>query len=306
MTDQITRQDGHAIFAGPGEVRARCREVDWSTTPLGAVAGWPATLRTAVRLMFETPVATCLWCGPSYTLIYNDAYRRILGVKHPRALGRPGAQVWDELWPQLEEQFAAVRAGSPPVYVDQALLTMERLEGGRAEDAWFTYSLSALRDEGPDGAPGECLAVYNLGIENTARVRAERAIAFERARLEEVFRRAPSFIVAMRDAELVHEFVNEAYYQLVGHREILGKPLLDALPEIRGQGFDALLNHVRETGEPWVGRETPVELQRTPGAPLETRYLDMVFQALSDSEGTRYGVVAHGSDVTEQVVARLG
>ena len=58
MTDQITRQDGHAIFAGPGEVRARCREVDWSTTPLGAVAGWPATLRTAVRLMFETPVAT--------------------------------------------------------------------------------------------------------------------------------------------------------------------------------------------------------------------------------------------------------
>ncbi|HET9005051.1 MAG TPA: PAS domain-containing sensor histidine kinase [Gemmatimonadaceae bacterium] len=303
-TDPMTRQDGHAIFAGPGEVRARCREVDWSTTPLGAVAGWPATLRTAVRLMFETPVATCLWCGPSYTLIYNDAYRRILGVKHPRALGRPGAQVWDELWPQLEEQFAAVRAGSPPIYVDQVLLTMERLEGGRAEDAWFTYSLSALRDEGPDGAPGECLAVYNLGIENTARVRAERAIAFERARLEEVFRRAPSFIVAMRDADLVYEFVNEAYYQLVGHREILGKPLLDALPEIRGQGFDTLLNHVRESGEPWVGRETPVELQRTPGAPLETRYLDMVFQALSDSEGTRYGVVAHGSDVTEQVLAR--
>ena len=285
-------------------MRRRCRDLDWSATPLGPVASWPGPLRTAIRLALESPVATSLWCGPSYTLIYNDAYRRILGVKHPDALGRSGAQVWDELWPALEPQFEAVRAGDPPVFADQALLRMERLEGGRAEDAWFTYALSALTDEGPDGTPGACLAVYNVAIENTARVRAERAVAFDRARLEEVFRRAPSFIVAMRGAELVYEFVNEAYYQLVGHREILGKPLLEALPEIRGQGFDTLLNRVRETGEPWVGRETPVQLQRTPNAPLETRYLDMVFQALSDAEGTRYGVVAHGSDVTEQVLAR--
>ena len=303
-TDPEVQHEANALFDGPGEMRARCRALDWAGTPLGAVAGWPPALRTAVRLALESPVATSLWCGAGYTLIYNDAYRRILGVKHPAALGRSGAQVWDELWPTVGPQFEGVRRGGPPVFADEALLTMERLEGGRAEDAWFTYSLSALTDEGAHGEPGACLAVYNVAIENTARVRADRAIAFERARLEEVFRRAPSFIVAMRDADLVYEFVNEAYYQLVGHREILGKPLLEALPEIRGQGFDALLNHVRESGEPWVGRETPVELQRTPNAPLETRYLDMVFQALADAEGTRYGVVAHGSDVTEQVLAR--
>jgi signal transduction histidine kinase len=102
----------------------------------------------------------------------------------------------------------------------------------------------------------------------------------------------------------VYEFVNEAYYQLVGHREIVGKPLEVALPEIRGQGFKDLLEAVRATGEPWVGRETPVQLQRTPDAPIETRYLDMVFQALADADGVRYGVVVHGSDVTEHVHAR--
>ena len=119
-----------------------------------------------------------------------------------------------------------------------------------------------------------------------------------------MFRRAPSFIVAFRGAEQVYEFVNEAYYQLVGHREILGKPLLEAIPEIRGQGFDDVLDRVLRTGEPWVGRETPVTLQRTPDAPLEIRYLDMVFQALTEADGTRSGVVVHGSDITEQVVAR--
>ena len=102
----------------------------------------------------------------------------------------------------------------------------------------------------------------------------------------------------------MYEFVNEAYYQLVGHRDILGKPLLEAIPEIRDQGFDALLKRVLETGEPWVGRESPVLLQRTPGAALETRYLDMVFQRLSEADGTHSGVVAHGSDITEQVLAR--
>jgi PAS domain S-box-containing protein len=130
------------------------------------------------------------------------------------------------------------------------------------------------------------------------------ALEVERARLQQVFQRAPSFIVAFRGPEQVYEFVNEAYYQLVGHRDILGKPLLEAIPEIRGQGFVEILERVRQTGEPWVGRETPVQLQRTPGAELETRYLDMVFQALTEADGTRSGVVAHGSDVTAHVHAR--
>ena len=295
---------GDALFAGPGEMRALCRALDWAATPLGPVAGWPSALRTAVRLMLASPVATCLWCGPTYALVYNDAYRQILGVKHPAALGRSGAVVWEELWGTLEPQFESVRAGGPAVYADEVRFTMNRLEGGRPEDAWFTYSLSALTDEDGSGRPGACLAVYNLGIESTARIRVERAVAIERARLEQVFRRAPSFIVAFRGPEQVYEFVNEAYYQLVGHRDILGKPLLEAIPEIRDQGFKELLEHVRRSGEPWVGRESPVRLQRTPGAPEETRYLDMVFQALTEADGTRSGVVAHGSDVTEQVLAR--
>jgi PAS domain S-box-containing protein len=136
------------------------------------------------------------------------------------------------------------------------------------------------------------------------RERLLAALEVERSRLQEVFRQAPGFITAFRGPHHVYEFVNEAYYQLVGHREIIGKPLLEALPELRGQGFVDLLDAVVETGEPWVGRETPARLQRTPGGPPETRYLDMVFQALEEADGTRSGVVAHGFDVTAQVLAR--
>ena len=70
------------------------------------------------------------------------------------------------------------------------------------------------------------------------------------------------------------------------------------------QGFKAILDHVRDTGEPWIGRETPVQLQHTPGAAPETRYLDMVFQGLTDPDGSRTGMVGHGTDVTAHVLAR--
>jgi hypothetical protein len=172
--------DANVVFAGDSEMARLCRDLDWATTPLGPVAAWPAALRAAVRLMLASPVATSLWVGPSYTLIYNDRYRLILGAKHPRALGRSGAAVWEELWPALEPQFAGVRRGDGSVFADEALLRMERLDGGKSEDAWFTYALSALTDDA-----GECLAVYNVAVETTERVRARATAENERKRLLE-------------------------------------------------------------------------------------------------------------------------
>jgi signal transduction histidine kinase len=156
--------------------------------------------------------------------------------------------------------------------------------------------------------PGGLMVHFrDIGARKRAEADRERllhALEVERARLVEVFRRAPSFMVVFRGPRNTYEIVNESYYQLIGHRNVIGKPLLEAIPEIREQGFDEILSRVRETGEPWVGREAPVTLQRTPGAPMEIRYLDMVFQALTEADGTRSGVIVHGSDITAQVLAR--
>jgi signal transduction histidine kinase len=156
-------------------------------------------------------------------------------------------------------------------------------------------------------AGGLMVHFRDIGARKAAEEERERlmhALEVERSRLAEVFHRAPSFIVVFRGPEHVYDFVNDAYYQLVGHREIIGKPLLEAIPEIRGQGFIEILDGVLTTAEPWVGRESPVTLQRTPGAPLEVRYLDMVFQAMREADGSLSGVVVHGSDITAQVLAR--
>ena len=294
------------LFAGPGEVRALARALDWAATPLGPPEGWPPALRTAARLMLDSPLATSLWCGPAYVLLYNDAYRRLLDAKHPAALGRSGAAVWDELWAELEPQFAGVRAGGAPVLRDDALLVMARLAGGRREEAWFSYSLAALRDEA-----GAVLAVHNVAVETTGRVRARReveaardAAAHGEARLRALFRQLPSFVSVVRGPTHVLEFANDAYFDLVGRRDILGKPVWEALPDARDQGFEALLDGVLATGEPVVGRAAPLQLVRTPGAAPELRYIDFVYLPLVEPDGTRSGVMGHGTDVTGHVLAQ--
>jgi hypothetical protein len=108
-------------------MRARCRALDWTATPLGPVVRWPVALRTAVRLMLGAPVATSLWVGPEYTLLYNDAYAGLIGANHPAALGRPGADAWAEVWPAFAPRFAAIRAGGPPDHAEAAYIPASRV-----------------------------------------------------------------------------------------------------------------------------------------------------------------------------------
>jgi signal transduction histidine kinase len=123
------------------------------------------------------------------------------------------------------------------------------------------------------------------------------------AQLVEAFRISPSFLCLLRGPEHVFEMANEAYSRLVGARELIGRPVRDALPEVVEQGFITLLDEVFRTGEPFHGA-VPVRIARVEGAALEERYVDFVYQALTDAAGQRTGIAAHGYDVTEHVLAR--
>ncbi len=307
LNSPFVRDATESVFGGDGEMRARCRSTDWSATPLGPVSEWPETLRSVVRATLDSPFPINLWCGPELVLIYNDAYRHVLGGKHPAALGRPGAEVWSEIWPEIAPLFEQIRRGGPPVFAENAQFVTHRDGSNEGEDTWFTFSLSAVREEA-----GNIVALLNIVAETTGQVLAERRLNAAReaaeqaeARLREVFAQAPAFLAVLRGKNHIFEFVNEAYLQLVGYRGILGKPVKEALPEVTGQGFVELLDNVLATGKPFVGREIPVKLARVPGAETTQRYLDFVYQPLRESaDGPPVGIVAHGSDVTEQVLAR--
>ncbi|MES3033503.1 MAG: PAS domain-containing protein [Gemmatimonadota bacterium] len=126
----------------------------------------------------------------------------------------------------------------------------------------------------------------------------------ERARLRDVFRLAPAFLALLDGPEHVFEFANDAFYDLVGERELIGVPVLTAIPELRDQGIRELLDGVITTGTPFVGRALRVRIARTVGGPEEERYMDLTYTPVTSVSGARTGIIVHGVDVTEPVQAR--
>jgi len=100
-----------SVFAGDGEMAARMRAFDWSTTALGPVEQWPQALRTCMRIVLESGYAMAILWGPDYTCLYNDAYMPLIGTKHPWALGRAHAlfpETWDFLKPTCQKVMKEV------------------------------------------------------------------------------------------------------------------------------------------------------------------------------------------------------
>ena len=126
----------------------------------------------------------------------------------------------------------------------------------------------------------------------------------EKRKFADVFERAPAFMAVLRGKNHVFEMVNTAYYQLVGHRDIIGKTVLEAIPEVQGQGYLDLLDAVLTTGVPFIGTEMKLGLQRVPDGVVEEHYLNFVYEPLRDIQNNQVGVVAHGYDITDQVIAR--
>lgn len=129
-------------------------------------------------------------------------------------------------------------------------------------------------------------------------------IDVERSVLEQIIENSPAFIAVLTAPDLVFITVNHKYLELIGHRDVIGKPLSEALPEIKGQGFEDIIRAVIKTRETFTGYELPVQLQRRANEPSELRYVDVVYQRLLGTNGELDRVFAHGIDVTDKVLAR--
>jgi len=131
-----------------------------------------------------------------------------------------------------------------------------------------------------------------------------RILNNEREHLRSLFNQAPGFVAVLMGPRHVFEMVNEAYYQLVGHRELIGKALWEALPEAVGQGYEELLRQVYEAGVPVNMRAMPLAVQRERDGPVSQRYIDLVYEPYKDQYGTTIGIFAQGYDVTDSVEAQ--
>jgi PAS domain S-box-containing protein len=124
----------------------------------------------------------------------------------------------------------------------------------------------------------------------------------ELGRFREMFAQSPSFSCLLQGPDHRFVLVNPAYEQLVGHRNVIGQTVREAVPEAINQGYFELLDQVFATGEPFIGKDFKLVLQRTPGANPELRYVDFVYQPIRNEYGEVTGIFVEGSDNTERHV----
>jgi len=153
------------------ELARLIRNKDWSTTPIGPRAEWSPTLKTVVDFLIVNRFPLLLWWGPEYVSIYNDAYRPILGTKHPDALGKPFREVWTEIEHVLRPLIDAPFSGGPATWMEDILLELKR--HGFTEETHFTIAYSPVPDDtAPRGIGGVLATVH----ETTEKIVGERRI----------------------------------------------------------------------------------------------------------------------------------
>src|SRR3984957_18491309 len=277
----------------------RIRAYPWANTVLGEPKFWPQGLRTAVRVLLATQHPMFIFWGHEHTCLYNDAYSRSLGPeKHPSILGAPGRESWEEIWPIIGPQIEQVMRDEGATWHENQLVPIIR--HGALQDVYWTYGYSPIDEpEFPHGVGG----VLVVCTETTEQVLAKQRLSAERERFVQLFDQAPTFLAVLRGPDHVIELANPEYLRLVGHRAVVGRKVVDALPDAVEQGYLTILDEVYRTGKPFSANSFRYAVQVSPEGPVDERYVDFVYQPITDRDGSISGILVQGVDVSSRAVA---
>lgn len=141
-------------------------------------------------------------------------------------------------------------------------------------------------------------------LDRAERIQALNAsLLAESAQLRNLFMSAPSFMCVLRGADYRFELANLAFANLVGERDLLGRPFQQAIPEAVGQLYFELLDKVFQSGEAFVGKQMRVEFARHEGQPPDEVFINFVFQPILGDDGQVIAIFVDGNDVTDHVRA---
>jgi PAS domain S-box-containing protein len=197
-----------------------------------------------------------------------------------------------------------------------------RVRNSNGQYCWFLGSIAPIHDSRGnlikwvgsaidihDRKQAEAERTQLLIAEQAARQEAEQARSqaeVERSRLHEFFRQAPALIAVTKGPDHIYEFVNTAHLEVVGRSEaeLIGNPVKEIFPELQGQGFFEALDEVYQTGIPFVGNEMLAVYDRYHTGTPYHGFFNCVYQPLWNVNGEVEGILLHGVEVTEQVLAR--
>lgn len=226
----------------------------------------------------QAPVAIALLKGYDMVVsMANDAMLRLWG-KDRTIMYMPIISAMPELagQPFLELLRGVYASGEPYFgYGHPARLDY----GGNLVACFFDFVYTPVRNDG-----GTIDGVMVVATHVTTQVTSRRAVEQSEARFRNLIEEAPFATAVYRGRDMIIEVANQEMIQLWGKDwSVIGKPLAQALPELQGQPFLGLLDHVYTTEIPYHAKEDPATLEIN--GRLQTSYFNFTYKPLRDESG---------------------
>ena len=273
----------------PPEMKERINRFDWAVTPLGPPETWSPTLKITLDIVLGARSPMAVYWGPDLLLLYNDAWREVIGDRHPGVLGLPARQALGSAWTSLRPLFERVQSGegSAETQGEICLNTLPDGDGMRLD-----YTLNPI-PSGEDAVNG----ILCIATEAAARVRAERVLGEVEREYSELVQRAPAAIYEIDFRHNRFTSVNDVMCRMLGYSrdELLDMDPSRLLDEEGRALFQRRMNQ-------WLMGEEPdrnVQFRvKTAFGPTIDAVLDVTFT--TDDQGAPVGATVVAHDVTEQ------
>jgi len=249
-------------------------------------------------LVEEAPVATCLFTGREMNIAIANHKMLSFWGKGASIIGKTLSEGVPELREQPFLQILDDVFTSGKTY-EASEAYCELIVDGVPRVFYFDFTYKPLFD-----SAGKIYGIMDMAVDVTDRVIANERIAESQRQLLASFEQSPVGIAILEKEKLAFTMANPFYGELVGRtpESLIGKPLLEALPELAGQGFDQLLREVIESGRAFIADEVSADLVRD--GKLETIYVDLVYQPQFNGDNSVSGVFVVATNVTQQVLSR--
>ncbi len=251
------------------------------------------------NIVMQAPVSICIMKGPELIVeMANPSFLLMVDKKEKDIIGKSIFSSIPESKTLAEPILHEVMKTGVPFHGNEFEFNITRF--GKPEICYFNFVYQPLKE-----IDGSIATVIFTANEVTEQVLARKLMEAQAAMVENLLLTAPAFVCTLTGPDHVYDLINQRYQELFGKRKLKGKPVMIALPELAGQGFDVILDNVYKTGETFVGIELPILLARDEHLEPEVRYFNLSYQPIYDAFKNIFSILVFGYEVTEHVISRL-
>ena len=137
----------------------------------------------------------------------------------------------------------------------------------------------------------------------TSQASARKKVEESELRYNKMLMQSPFAFAIFKGKDMVIALANNSMKDVLGKGpDIEGKPLLEVLPELKGQPFPSLLDNVYTTGTPYYANEALAKLHRN--GRIEDVYFNFVYQPYREVDDSISGITVIAYECTNEVIAK--